>query len=194
MRIKVRSKLTCFYMIAAFCIFGFVACNSDGDKTADKTMSSDTTANATATKDSTMQDTTGVAAAPVKKKRKASIVMPTVSSDKIVKDKDGVYNRAETMPEYPGGQDALSAYINDHFDYSQFSSNDNTTENSRISFVIDENGKVMDVHSLNNQKSVKGLDDQAVKVISNMPAWTPGKVKGKNVKTRVELPISFQES
>jgi protein TonB len=37
-----------------------------------------------------------------------------------------------------------------------------------------------------------GLDQEAVRVISNMPKWTPGKVKGKNVKTRVVLPITYK--
>lgn len=120
--------------------------------------------------------------------------MPGAGTDKIVKDKDGVYNRADVMPEYPGGQDALSSYINDHFDYDQTASNDNPNGTVRISFVVDENGKVMNVHSLNSQKTGSGLDAEAVKVISNMPTWTPGKVKGKNVKTRLELPIAFQES
>ncbi len=58
---------------------------------------------------------------------------------------------------------------------------------------MDKNGKVMlDIHLMGDKKVGDGLDDQAVKVISNMPDWTPGKVKGKNVSTRLELPISFE--
>jgi protein TonB len=195
MRIKVRSKLAYFYMITAFGVLGFVACNSDGDSKT-SAMSSDSATKTATTTDSTMKDTTGTATAatPVKKKRKASVVIPANGTDRIVKDKDGIYNRADVMPEYPGGQNALSSYINDHFDYDQMASNDNPNGTVRVSFVVDENGKVMDVHSINGQKSSSDLNVEAVKVIGNMPAWTPGKVKGKNVKTRLELPISFQES
>ena len=53
-------------------------------------------------------------------------------------------------------------------------------------------GKVMDAHVVGGQKVGNGLDEEAVKAVSNMPSWKPGKVKGKNVKTRLELPISFQ--
>lgn len=192
MRIKVSQKLTCCCIIAAFGIFGLAACNNDSDsKTAGTAMSSDSMARTAGTADSTAKDTAAVAAKSPKKKRKASIVLPAPGTDKIVKDKDGIYNRAEVMPEYPGGQDALSAYINDHIDYGQTAVDDNTSGKLRISFVVDENGKVMDAHLVGDQKLGNGLDEQAVKVISNMPTWTPGKVKGKNVKTRLELPIAF---
>lgn len=192
MRIKVSQKLTFFCLLAAFGISGLVACNSD-DSSAGKGMSSDSTTKTASTTDSTMKDTsTAMATKPAKKKRKASIVFPSGGTDKIVKDKDGIYNRAESMPEYPGGHDALSAYINEHMDDGQPAVDDNTTGAVRISFVVDENGKVTDVRSMGDKKTTNGLDDQAVKVIKDMPTWTPGKVKGKNVKTRLELPITFE--
>jgi protein TonB len=192
MRSKATQKLTYLCMIAIFGIFGSVACNNDSDsKTADKGMALDST-KTTATADSTVRDTTALAAKPAKKKRKASVVLAPAGTDKIVQDKEGVYNRADVMPEYPGGQNALSTYINDHIDYSQAALDNNTTGTLRISFVVDEHGKVTDAHLLGDQKVGNGLDEQAVKVMGNMPAWTPGKVNGKNVKTRLDLPIAFE--
>ena len=192
MRIKVTQKLSCFFIIAAFGTCGLVACNDDSyTKTADKGMSSDSS-KTVATTDSTMKDTTTAAVKPPRKKRIASIVMAPASTDKIARDKDGIYSRAEIMPEYPGGQNALSSYINDHLDYSQAAIDDNTTGTLKVSFVVGENGKVMDVHLIGDKKIGDGLDDQATKVISNMPDWKPGKVKGKNVNTRLQLPITFE--
>jgi TonB family protein len=188
MRIQATQKLTCFF-IAIFAICGLVACNNDSDsKTADK-MAPDSSVKAA---DSTISDTAAMAAKPVKKKRKVSIVFAPAGTDAIAKDKEGVYNRAEVMPEYPGGQNALSVYINDHLDYGQAAIDNNTTGTLRISFVVDEHGKVEDVHLLGDQKVGGGLDEQAVKVVGNMPNWTAGKVKGKNVSTRLELPIAFE--
>ncbi|HEX4851240.1 MAG TPA: hypothetical protein VFV08_10555 [Puia sp.] len=37
-------------------------------------------------------------------------------------------------------------------------------------------------------------DEEAISVVSRMPDWKPGKVKGKSVKSRLELPITFQLS
>ena len=194
MHIKTTQKLTYSFMIVAFGICGLVACNNDSDsKTADKAVATDSSMMTTAHADSSVKDTAAMALAkPAKKKRKASVVMGPAGTDVIVKDKEGVYNRAEVMPEYPGGQNALSAYINDHLDYSQAALDNNTTGSLRVSFVVDEHGKVVDVHLLGDKKVGNGLDEQAVKVIGSMPAWTPGKVKGKNVKTRLDLPIAFE--
>lgn len=191
MRIQLTRKLSYLFIIAALGTCGLVACNDDSyTKPTDK---SDTTSMKTAgTTDSTMKDTAAVAAKPAKKKRVASIVISPAGTDAITKDKEGVYNRAEIMPEYPGGQNALSSYINDHLDYSQAAIDDNTTGTLRVSFVVDKNGKVMDVHLIGDKKVGDGLDDQAIKVIGSLPDWAPGKVKGKNVSTRLQLPITFE--
>ena len=191
MRIKVTATMSYFFIIAVFGTCGLVACNDSSNTKAGD--ASDTTSMKTAgTTDSTMKDTTVTAAKPVKKKRTASIVMSSAATVKMTKDKEGIYNRAEIPPAYPGGQDALSSYINDHLDYSQAAVDDNTTGRLMVSFVVDRTGKVTDVHLLGDKKVGGGLDDQAVKAISNMPAWTPGKVKGENVPTRVQLPITFE--
>jgi protein TonB len=193
MRLKTTRKLTYFYVLAAFVFYGLVACNSDSDsKTAGSATSADSSMKTAGTADSTAKDTTAMAAKSAKKRRKASVTFPAAGTDKIVRDKEGVYNRAEIMPEYPGGQNSLSNYINDQFNSSQTAIDDNTTGTIRVSFVVDEKGKVTDVHLLGDHKSDNGLGDQAIKVISNMPSWTPGKIKGKNVKTRLELPIAFE--
>lgn len=127
-----------------------------------------------------------------KRKGKMTIKMPAGrNTDKMVKDKDGVYNWAEAAPEFPGGQNALDNYVNNNIDYPEKAMDDNTAGTVRVSFVVDEHGKVTRAHIIGN-KLGSGLDEQALKVVSNMPAWKPGKVNGKNVKTRLELPIAFQ--
>lgn len=59
-----------------------------------------------------------------------------------------------------------------------------------IQIVIDKDGKIHD------PKIVRGvsteLNAEAVRVISNMPQWIPGKQKGKNVATRFTLPVRFR--
>ncbi len=127
-----------------------------------------------------------------KRKGRMTIKMPVGSNtDKMVKDKEGVYNWAEAAPQFPGGQNALDNYINNNIDYPTKAIDDNTAGTIRISFVVDEFGKVIKAHIIGNRLG-NGLDEQALKVVSNMPTWKPGKVSGKNVKTRMELPIAFQ--
>jgi TonB family protein len=186
-----NNKLTSSIVIAAFALGGLVACNSDDYKSSDDSKSRDsaTTSNpGTDTIATAKTDKSTVA----KRKGKWSIKMPAGNStDKMVKDKEGVYNFAEAMPEFPGGENGLDNYVNNHIDYPQQAIDDNTAGTVRVSFVVDEKGNVTRAHIIGN-KLGNGLDEQALKVVSNMPSWKPGKVNGKNVKTRLELPIAFQ--
>jgi TonB family protein len=200
-------------MIAAFGFFGLTACNSDDYKTSDNSHQSDTsqyktdataagnTADGNTAKDNSAAAngsstaSTGKTAGggtAVAKKRKASIVWSENSQEKMVKDAEGVYNRTDVMPQFPGGQNGLSSYVNDHLEYPQQAIDDNTVGTVKVSFVVDEHGKVMKAKLVDGQKIGSGLDEQALRVVSSMPAWKPGKVNGKAVKTRLELPISFQ--
>jgi TonB family protein len=148
--------------------------------------------------DNTNVDTTNMAAAKtaktVHKKGKTSIMMPMGNKEKMMMDKEGVYNNAEVMPEFPGGQDALANYVNNHIEYPQQAIDRNTTGTVKVSFVVDEKGKVTKAQLMNanGEKVGNGLDEEALRVVNTMPAWKPGKVKGKTVKTRLELPITFQ--
>jgi TonB family protein len=130
---------------------------------------------------------------PKKKKGRASVAMTSSSSNenKMVKDKYGIYTNPTVMPAYPGGNDALESYIDDHIDYNQQAVDENTSGRTVISFVVDEKGNVSNVKEI-GPKVGNGLDEQAIKAIQDMPKWTPGKVKGKDIKSRVDLPIAFE--
>lgn len=179
-------------------VMGFAACNSDNESKQQSINSpADSMANmsnAPASDAATAKTVKPELPAP-KKKGKTSVAMNSSSSsgsaNKMMKDKYGVYINPTVMPSYPGGTDALESYIDDHIDYNQQAVDDNTTGRTVISFVVDEKGNVSDVKEL-GPKVGSGLDEQAIKAIQDMPKWTPGKVKGKDVKSRVDLPISFQ--
>jgi protein TonB len=194
-----KARLTRSLVIGSFVLFSLAACHSndyksDDDTASNGTMSTDTSGSAAitgsdtaATKASSSKSTTVAG-----KKGKWSIKMPDKNNTvKIEKDREGVYTRAEAMPEFPGGQAALDDYVNNNIDYPQQAIDNNTSGTIKVSFVVDERGKVQDAHVIGSPLG-NGLDEQALRVVSNMPTWKPGKVRGKNVKTRLELPIAFQ--
>lgn len=192
-------KLTNFRnacLAATVCIFGLTACDSSDNHATDKTDNSAVTDSGTRSAakagDSSGATAKTNSAAPARRKGKATVTMPQNSQDKMIKDKEGIYNTVQEMPVYPGGQDALASYVNDHLDYTQQAIDNNTAGTVKISFVVDENGKVTRAHLIGNDRLGNGLDEQALKVVNAMPAWTPGKMHGKKVKTRLELPITFQ--
>jgi protein TonB len=167
-------------------IFGMMACN--GTDSTDKT-ANDSTANAAAT--AKTADSVSAVKAKKKKKGQMSVALPSGGEAKIAKDAHGVYNRAEKEPEFPGGQSALSAYINNKLSYPQSDVDNGTSGTVHVSFVVDEHGKVINPEALDGKNLGDELVNNTLKVFSNMPTWTPGMVHGKKVKTRLEVPVTF---
>jgi len=129
--------------------------------------------------------------APAKKKGKASVIFSKTNGLKVEKDKNGIYSNAEVMPEYPGGEAALSTFVENHIDYPQNAMDANTEGTVNVSFIVDEKGKVVEPMTVGNNPG-NGLGDEAVKIVNKFPEWKPGTVKGKAVKTRLTLPITFK--
>lgn len=181
----------------------FLSCNSGSDKTESSTTTdTSSTAKMDNTNMSTTADTskmnantTSNATMTTKKKGKVSTMMMTAAAKTgetpANADASGYYNSVETLPTYPGGQAALDQFINDNVTYPDKAIDNNKEGTVIVSFGIDENGKVTNA-KVTSQVVGDGLEDEALKVINKMPAWTPGMVKGKKVKSRYSLPIRFQ--
>lgn len=127
-----------------------------------------------------------------KKKGKTSVTFTTANNVKIIKDAHGIFNQAEVAPEFPGGHDGLSDYINKNLTYSQTAIDNGISGTIHVTFVVDEHGKVLNPQVMDSKNLSDELNEETLKMFKNMPLWKPGLVKGKNVKTRLELPVSFQ--
>jgi len=194
------SRLKIWAFATAGSVFFMTACNNSDYTKSPSTGSENTPANTDTTMSKTpMTDTTTVSAnQPIANKKDATNRRGRVSLGKMTErktgmkpDKDGIYEMTDVRPAYPGGQTALDNYINNNVEYQQAAIDNNTEGKVDVEFVIDEKGNVTDAKRIGKELG-GGLDDEAVKVISNMPKWTPGKVKGKNVKTRLVLPITYK--
>ncbi|MBC7650823.1 MAG: TonB family protein [Deinococcales bacterium] len=120
-----------------------------------------------------------------------SVAMQKTDNSPMAMDKDGFYNRVEVLPTYPGGQKALEKYIEKNIIYPEEAITDGVEGTVEVMFAVDENGAVY-TPKTRGEKVGYGLDEEAARVISKMPKWNPGSIKGKNVKTRFTLPITFQ--
>ena len=109
----------------------------------------------------------------------------------IEMDKAGIYNRTEIKPSYPGGQDALAKFIQTNIVYPQVALENGVEAEVNIVFAVDEKGKVY-TPFIKGAIQGYGLDEAALTVVSKMPTWNPGKIKGKNVKSYYTLPINFK--
>jgi periplasmic protein TonB len=186
MKQKTTSRLMQGSVILAL-IFGMVACN--GTDSSDKTANNSSADSVAAAKTA---DSVASAKAKKKKKGQLSIAVPRGDSTKMVKDAHGVYNRADKEPVFPGGESALSTYINKNLTYPQTAIDNGTTGTVHVSFVVDEHGKVINPQAMDGKNLGDDLVNQTLKVFSDMPMWTPGMVHGKKVKTRLEVPVTFE--
>jgi TonB family protein len=104
----------------------------------------------------------------------------------------GVYEVADKMPEFKGGNDGLMTFMSENTVYPKTAKEANESGTVYIKFIIDETGNVTEpevFHEIST-KSV-ALHSAAISTISKMPAWTPGEQKGKKVKVQYVLPINF---
>ncbi|MEO8405016.1 MAG: energy transducer TonB [Chitinophagaceae bacterium] len=164
-----------------------VACNDNTD-----TANNSTSANPDSAANSAVPGASNTPAAPtmaVKKKGKATASLKADDQTvKMSKDKMGYYNWAEVSPAYNG---SLDDYINNHIEYPQEAIDNSAEGTVYVQFGVDENGKVTNV-TTTGKKIGYGLEEEAIKVVSDMPKWTPGQVKGKTVKTWRTLPIVYK--
>ncbi|MBL7945807.1 MAG: energy transducer TonB [Flavobacteriales bacterium] len=97
---------------------------------------------------------------------------------------------AEVMPEFPGGKDALFAYIGKNLKYPQQAVEEGIEGVVFVTFVVEVDGRITGVTVLRGLGGV--LDKEAVRVVSGMPNWMPGKQNGKAVRVKYNLPIRFK--
>lgn len=113
-------------------------------------------------------------------------------SDTSTFTNDEIIDFPETQPEFPGGNQALFKYISTNIKYPPQSMENGIQGKVYISFVIEKNGEITNVKNLRGINSE--LDNEAIRVIKNMPHWKPGMQNGKAVRTRYTLPIMFKLS
>ncbi|HAH24376.1 MAG TPA: hypothetical protein DCL77_11585, partial [Prolixibacteraceae bacterium] len=103
---------------------------------------------------------------------------------------DQPYSVVEQMPEFPGGIEALRAYVSTTMKYPAIAYENGIQGQVYVKFEVDKTGRVTNVKI---SRSVDpALDQEAMRIVKSMPAWTPGKQNGENVAVAYELPINFK--
>lgn len=101
-----------------------------------------------------------------------------------------VYETSEVMPEYPGGVPKLMEFLSANVRYPVEAQRSKIEGRSVIGFVVERDG------SISNVSVTKGsyplLDDEAIRVVKEMPKWKPGMINGKPVRVKFNLPIYFR--
>lgn len=101
-----------------------------------------------------------------------------------------VYDVVEQMPSFPGGISGLMTYLNQNTRYPAVAQENGVQGRVVVSFVVGKDGHISDVTVLRSVDP--SLDKEAIRVVRNMPRWTPGKQGGKPVRVRYNVPVSFR--
>ncbi len=111
------------------------------------------------------------------------------NTDSDSKQEAPVLTIVELMPGFKGGEEKMYTWLAKNIKYPQLAKETGVTGVVIVSFIVEKNGSITDVHAI--KKIGGGCDEEAVRVIKAMPKWKPGKQKGKPVRVQFNLPIRF---
>lgn len=105
-------------------------------------------------------------------------------------EENKIFTVVEQMPMYPGGDAALMQYLSSNIHYPAVAAENGVQGRVVVGFVVERDGSITDV---NVMRSVDpSLDREAVRVVKNMPRWTPGKQNGSAVRVKYQVPVAFR--
>jgi protein TonB len=96
----------------------------------------------------------------------------------------------EDMPEFPGGEADMYKWLGKNIKYPQVAKENGIEGKVFVRFIVNEKGKVQDAQVLRGIGG--GCDEEALRVVKDMPAWKPGKQRGKPVRVQFTIPIHYQ--
>ena len=128
-----------------------------------------------------LQDTVKVSKAVKKADPKVA------ATEKKEEEEIVIFEVVEQMPEYPGGMDALSKYLESKV--ADFPMKGKAGGLVTIGFTVTGSGKVTNVQVLESDQP--SLNKEAERIVSEMPDWIPGKQRGKPVPVKYSVPVRF---
>ena len=102
---------------------------------------------------------------------------------------DAIYVIVEEMPKFPGGNKALSQFLQRNIKYPKLAQDHKIQGTLYVSFIIRKDGSVSEARVI--QGLGMGCDEEAIRVVNMMPKWSPGRRKGVSVNIILQMPIKF---
>lgn len=100
-----------------------------------------------------------------------------------------VFAIVEKMPQFPGGEKAINEFISKTLQYPVIAQENGIQGKVVCSFIINQDGSVTDAEVVSGVDP--SLDREALRIVSAMPKWTPGTQRGKAVRVKYTMPVTF---
>lgn len=101
-----------------------------------------------------------------------------------------IFTVVEEMPLFPGGDGELLKFIGKSIKYPVIAQENGIQGRVVCTFVVNRDGSVVDPEVIRGVDP--SLDKEALRVVSTMPKWKPGKQRGKPVRVKYTVPITFR--
>jgi len=101
--------------------------------------------------------------------------------------RQGIFTEIEKMPEFPGD---LNKYLTQNIKYPPEARKNEVEGRVIVKFTIDTTGMVRNVIIAKSSDPV--FNEEAARVIKNMPPWKPGIQNGKPVAVYYTMPVTFR--
>lgn len=98
---------------------------------------------------------------------------------------------AEETPSFPGGDAAMRKYFSDSLRYPKRCIDEGREGKVFVQFTVEADGSITGVTVRKGVQGAPDMDAEAVRLISAMPRWTPGKMNGKAVRVNMTVPVKF---
>lgn len=103
---------------------------------------------------------------------------------------EDIFEVVEEQPSFPGGMEKLMQWLSKNLKYPASAQETGTQGRVIVQFVVNKDGSIVEPKVI---KSVDpALDKEATRVVSAMPKWNAGKQRGKPVRVRFTLPVTFR--
>lgn len=100
------------------------------------------------------------------------------------------YDFVTEKPSFPGGDKNLLSYINSKRNYPEDAYKKGIEGKVTCSFVVNRDGTISHVRVLRGVE--RSLNKEAVRILSKMPLWIPGRLEGEKVPVRVVRSVTFR--
>ena len=116
---------------------------------------------------------------------------PAQQPETVNEEDETVFVVIEQMPEFPGGQQAMFKYLSENVKYPVIARENGIQGTCIVQFVVNKDGSIVDVTVVRSGGD-PSLDKEAIRVIKTMPKWRPGMHKGKPVRVKYTVPVTFK--
>ena len=117
-------------------------------------------------------------------------VKEQVIAEPVVDDEPLSIALVEQKPSFPGGEAAMYTWLGNNIVYPPAASEEGAQGRVVVEFVVGKDGSITNVRGVRPRHPA--LDREAVRVVSAMPTWVPGRNNGQPVKVTYTLPVTFK--